>query len=109
MFPPRKGHFLFIFECLPLFLLSLFWASPLFNCFFSVFFLFFLPSCLCFFVLFCFFVFVMFFPFLFSLLLFHEKNNIKLFNYNVFFWGGGFCLVFSLEIPLKFFLSLFFS
>ena len=28
-FPPKKGHFLFIFQCLPLFLFSLFWASPL--------------------------------------------------------------------------------
>ena len=27
-FPPRKGHFLFVFECLPLFLLSLFWPPP---------------------------------------------------------------------------------
>ena len=28
-FPPKKGHFLFIFQCLPLFLFSLFGASPL--------------------------------------------------------------------------------
>ena len=28
VFPPRKGHFLFIFECLPLFLLSFFGAPP---------------------------------------------------------------------------------
>ena len=28
-FPPKKGHFLFIFQCLPLFLFSLFVASPL--------------------------------------------------------------------------------
>ena len=49
-FSPRKGHFLFIFECLPLFLLS-FFGIPLFNFSFSVsllFLSFFLPSCLSF-------------------------------------------------------------
>ena len=30
--PPRKGDFLFIFECLPLFLLCLFWPPPLSVC-----------------------------------------------------------------------------
>ena len=51
-FPPKKGHFLFIFQCLPLFLFSLFGASPL-NFLFSFFvslslslvIFFFLPSC----------------------------------------------------------------
>ena len=50
-FPPRKGHFLFIFECLPLFLLSLFWPPP-FSIFLSLSLSsschFFLPSCLSF-------------------------------------------------------------
>ena len=43
-YPPRKGHFLFIFECLPLFLLTFFWPPP-FQCFFlvSLFFLSFFP------------------------------------------------------------------
>ena len=76
VFPLEKA-FLFIFECLPLFLLSLFLASPFFNCSFSVslllFFLlllllllFFLSSFLSFFfAFFCFLVFVSFFHFLF--------------------------------------------
>ena len=86
-FPPRKGHYLFIFECLSLFLLSFFWPPP-FSIFLSLslssscpFFLSFLSF---FFAFFCFLVFVSFFPFLSSLLLSHEKNNIKIFNYKVF-------------------------
>ena len=48
-FPLWKGHFLFIIECLPLFLLSLF-GLPLFHFLFLCLslFLFFLPSCLSF-------------------------------------------------------------
>ena len=63
-FFPLKRAFLFIFHCLPLFLVSLFWASPPFfhfSFFVSLlFFSFFLPSCLsfslsgsCFFFLLC--------------------------------------------------------
>ena len=50
-FSLRKGQFLFIFECLPLFLPSLFWPPPFFNSSFSVsllFLSFFLPSYLSF-------------------------------------------------------------
>ena len=84
IFSPRKGHFSFIFECLPLFLLSLFWPPP-FSIFLSLslsssFLSFFLPVFLfCF--LFCFLLlpcFCLFLSFSSSLLLFHEKNNIKI-------------------------------
>ena len=104
-FPPRKGHFLFIFKCLPLFL---FWGSPFFNFSFSVslFFLSFFPFFPVF--LFCFLLlpcFVSFFPFLSSLLLFHEKNNIRIFNYKVFlhqyFLFFGFLSSFLFEIPFS--------
>ena len=49
-FSPRKGHFMFVFACLPLFSLSLFWPPPFFTFSFSVslFFSVFLPSCLSF-------------------------------------------------------------
>ena len=112
-FPPRKGHFWFIFECLPLFLLT-FFGPPPFSIFLSLsisssspFF----PSFLSFFfAFFCFLVFVSFFPFLSSLLLFHEKNNIRnidvqCFSSSIFshFW---FPVFFSLWNP--FFFSLFF-
>ena len=87
VFSPRKGHFLFIFECLPFFLLSLFWLPPfqfLFLCLSLL--LVFLSSFLSFlFAFFWFLVFVSFFPFLSSLLLFHASNNIKTFNYKVLF------------------------
>ena len=105
-FPPRKGHYLFIFECLPLFLLSFLWPPP-FSIFLSLplssscpFFLSFLSF---FFAFFCFLVFVSFFPFLSSLLLFHEKNNIKILNYKVFlhqyFLFLGFLSSSLFEIP----------
>ena len=103
-FSPRKGHFMFVFACLPLFSLSLFWPPPFFTFSFSVslFFSFFLPSCLSFFVLFRFLVFVFFWPFLSSLFLFHEKNNIKVFNHKVFlhqyflYFGFLSCLLFEI-------------
>ena len=116
LFPPRKGHFWFIFGCLPLFLLSLFWPPPFsislslsLSCSFSFFFL--LVFLFCFLLIPCFSLFLC--PFLSSLLLFHERNNIKTFNCNLFFhqyllsfWGGGgSCLVF---LSNPFFLSLFF-
>ena len=78
-FPPKKGHFLFIFRCLPLFLFSLFGASPLsslslslslscsfLSSFLPVFHFLFLVlafsfCCVCFFVSRCSFVFVVLF------------------------------------------------
>ena len=65
--------------------------------------LFFLSSFLSPFAFFCFLVFVSLFPFLSSLLLFHEKNNIKMFTYKVFlhqsFLFLGFLSCFLFEIP----------
>ena len=112
-FPPRKGHYLFIFECLPLFLLSFFWP-PSFSIFLSLSLssscLFFLSFLSFFFALFCFLVFVSFFRFLSSLLLFHEKNNIKILNYKVFlhqyFLFFGFLSSFLFEIPFLIFVFL---
>ena len=108
-FPPRKGIF-----CLFLVFLFLspfaFFGLPLFQFLFlclSVV-LFFLPSFLSFFfAFFLFLVFVYFFPFLSSLLLFHEKNNIKIFNCNVFFpeivsLSFGFLSCFLFEIPFSY-------
>ena len=106
-FPLEKGFFLFIFECLPLFLLSLFWPPPFFYFSFSVSHLvlsFFLPSCLSF-LLSLVFVFVSFFPFLSSLLLFQWKaqhQNIQLqFFFNLFslFW---FSVLFFFPIPFSY-------
>ena len=88
VFPPRKGHFLFsmllflsplTFFGLPLFLFPFLCLSVA---------LFFLPSFLSFFfAFFLFLVFVSFFPYLSSLLLFHEKKNMKIFNCNLFSWN----------------------
>ena len=73
--------------------------------------LFFFPSFLSFFfAFFLFLVLVSFFPFLSSLLLFHEKKNIKIFNCNffpeIFSLSFGFLSCFSVSNP--FFLSLLF-
>ena len=116
-FSPWKGILMFIFECLPLFLLSPFWPPPFalslslslsFSClssFLSFFFSFFL-----------FLVFVSFFIFASSLLLFHENNNIEILNYKVCFHQSflifvGF-LSFFFQIPFPchcFFLILSFA
>ena len=85
-FPPEKGHSWSIFECLPLFLLSLFWP-PTFQFLFlwlSISLVSFFHSSFLsfFFAFFWFLVFVSFFPCLSSLLLFHARNTIKLLNYN---------------------------
>ena len=84
--------FLFLFLCLSVVL----FFFPSFLSFFFAFFL-----CL---------VFVSFFPFLSSLLLFHEKKNIKIFNCNffpeIFSLSFGFLSCFSVSNP--FFLSLLF-
>ena len=91
-FPPRKGHFSLFLECLPLFLrcfsLVLFFLSS----FPSLFFAFFLFPWFCLFLSF-------FFLFLSSLLLYHERNNIKILN----------CKVFSSILSFFGFAVLFFS
>ena len=85
-FPPKKWHFCF-FQCFPFFLPSLVWPPPfslslslsLSLSFLSSFLLVFpfcflwAPCCLS-----------LSFLFVSSSLLFHEKNNIKIFNYKVF-------------------------
>ena len=94
-----KGHFLFIFECLPLFLLGLFWPPPfLVSLYLSLFFSL-LPS-----FLFIFFFwgggsfFCLYFRFFFAFV--HEKNNINIFNSKVFlsivFFGFLSCFSLSL-------------
>ena len=111
-FPPRKGHFLFIFSVSLSFSLSLFWP-PSFCVSLSLslsFLLFFLSSFLSFFfAVFWFLVFVSFFLFLSSLLFFHERNNIKIFNCKFFlhqyFLFFGFL---SFFLSSSFFLSLLF-
>ena len=109
LFPPQKGIFCLFLVCLVLSLFA-FFGLPLFQFLFlclSVA-LFFLPSFLSFFfAFFLFLVFVSFFPFLSSLLLFHEKNNIKIFNCNYFFpeifsLSFGFLSCFLFEIPFSY-------
>ena len=96
----------FIFECIPLFLLSLFFRSP-FSCSLSLsrsFFSFFLLSCLyfCFiFALFWFLAFVSFFLFLFCFCSWKEQHqNILLQSFLIFV---DFPLVFSFKSPLLIF------
>ena len=107
-FPPTKGIFLFIFECLPLFLLSLFWP-PTFSI--SLYLslslslsLFFLLSFS--FVLFSFLLFVSFIPFLSSLFFMKRttsKHSLHDFLHHsfLFFLGGGFLSCFSFQMPLS--------
>ena len=109
LFSPRRGLFLFIFEPLPFFLLSLFWPPPFsISLSLSLFVLFFSSSF--FFAFFWFLLFVSFFPFVSSLLLFHERNNIKTFNwkfcFHQYFLFLGFPVLFFLLNP--FFLCLSF-
>ena len=106
-FPPRKGHFLFIFECLPLFLLSLFWPPP-FSIFLSLslsfFLLVFLPSCLsfCFLLLPCFCLFNSF-SFFFAFVSWKEQHqNIQLQSFlasifSLFFSGFLSCFLFEIS------------
>ena len=114
---PLKRAFLFIFECLPLFLLSLFWPhtcsislSLSLSLSLSISFSFFLPSCLSFFAFFCFLPFVSFFVFQSFLLLFNENNNMKYsITINPFSFSWVSCLVFSFKslfLILVFFLIL---
>ena len=110
-FPPRKGHFCLFLSVSLSFSLA-FFGLPLFQflflCLSLV--LFFLFSFLSFFfAFFLFLVFLSFFPFLSSLLLFHERNNIKTLNCNFFssiFFFFWFPVLFFLSNP--FFLSLLF-
>ena len=107
-FPPRKGHFLLNFNVSLSFSLNLFWP-PLFSVSLS------LSLCCSFhfsfllvflFAFFLFLVFVSFFPFLSSLLLFHEKKNIKIFNSNffpeIFLFLLVSCLAFLFQIPFSY-------
>ena len=96
-FSPKKGIFV-LFSVSPFFLHSLFWPPP-FSHFFSV--SFFLPSFL-FFVLYWFFL-------VFSLLLFHEKNDIKILNCKVFVHQSFFIFVGFLFLSNPLSLPLFFS
>ena len=83
----------------------------LFLCLSLFFFSFFLPSCLSFLLSFgSLFLSLSFFLFHSSLIFFHQRNNIKIFNckfffINIFFGGGFSVLVF---LSSSFFLSLFF-
>ena len=108
-FPPRKGHFclfLSVSLCFSWAFLGLTLFQFIFLCLSLV--LFFLFSFLSFFFsFFLFLVFLSFFPFLSSLLLFHERNNIKPLNYNFFFWNifslfFGFPVLFFFPIPFSY-------
>ena len=103
-FPPRKGHFC-LFLSVSLCSSLAFFGLPLFQFFFlclSLLLVLF-PSFLS---LFCFLVFVSFFPLLSSLLLFHEKNNIRKIDVqsfsSSFFLFLGFLSSFLFEIPFSY-------
>ena len=87
LFFPLKRAFFGYFQCFPFFLPSLFWPPPfslsLLLCL-SIFQIFLTSFLSFFFAFFLFLVFVSFSHFLSCLLLFHEKNNIKILNYKVF-------------------------
>ena len=110
-FSPRKGHVLFIFECLPLFLLSLFWPPPYsisLSLSLSLLFLsFFLSSCVSFFAFFWFLFLSL--SFLFFLLCFcfmkgtTSKYSIAIFSSSMFSLFLVSCLAF---LSNPFFLSL---
>ena len=108
-FPPKKGIFCLFFSVSLSFSIA-FFGLPLFHFFFLCLslFLFFLPSFLSFFfAFFCFLVFVSFFLLVSSLLLFHDKNYIKLFNYKVFVHQSflilvGFLSSFFFQIPFPY-------
>ena len=101
-FPPRDRHFLFIFECLPLFILGLFWPPPfqfLFLCLSRV--LFFLSSFLSFlFTFFWFLVFVSLFVFCLLCFCFMKETtsnySITKFSFHQSFPIWGFLVLFSL-------------
>ena len=97
-FPPQKRAFLFVFECLPPFLLGFFWP-PIFLMFFlSYFFCLFVFLC----VLFWFLVFV--FHFFLFCFWFHERTTskdsiTKMFHQS--FWGVS-CLAFFCQVPFSY-------
>ena len=115
-FPPKKGIFTFIFSVSLSFSLNLFWPPPFYvslslslSC-----------SCVSFFLLvflfafFLFLVFVSFFIIISSLLLFHEKNNMKILNCAFFvssifslFCGFLSCVSFQFPFPYLCFISSF--
>ena len=109
VFPLEKGIFCLFLSVSLCFSLALFWPPP-FSISLSLslsILLFFLSSFLsCLFAFFCFLVFVSLFPFLSSLLLLHEKNNIKIFNYKVvlhqWYLFFSFLSCFFFEIPFAF-------
>ena len=117
-FPPRKGNCLFIFGCLPLFLLSLFWPPPVFNFSFSLsvsllFFSFFLASFLLSFFSFllipCFSLFLSF-SFFFAFVSWQEQHQniqLQLVFHQYFLFIFGF-LSFFFRIPSYSYLLFFF-
>ena len=110
VFPPRKGH-LCLFLSVSLSFSLAFFGLPLFQIFFlclSLLLVLFSSFLSFFFAFFCFLFFVSFFHFLSSLLLFREKNNIKIFNYKVFL-HQSFLFFGCLSSFLFEFLSLHFS
>ena len=108
----KRGLLLFIFECLLLFLLCLFWPPPFsispalsLSCYFL--FCLFLPSCLSLLLYFGSLFLSLSLFFLSSLLLFHERNNIK---YSIAMFLSSILLFFPVLLFLSnpFFLSLLF-
>ena len=112
LFFPLKRAFFVYFQCFSFFLPWPLWPPPflfLFLCLSLA--LVFLSSFLSFFfAFFLFLVFVSFFIILSSLLLLHEKNNMKILNCNVFvssivFWGGFLsCFLFEISFSYLYFL-----
>ena len=116
MFSPRKGHFLFIFECLPLFLFSFFWPPP-FWIFLSLSLSsscpFFLPSCLSFLLYFAslflslsFLCFILCFCFMKRTTSNYSITKFSFINIFPFF---GFLSSFLFEIPFLIFVFFFFD
>ena len=106
--PTRKGHFWFIFECLPLFLLSFFWPPP-FSIFLSLSISssspFFLPSCLSFLLSFASLFLSLSFLFFLLCFCFMKRTTSERLMYNVFlhlsFLFFDFLSSFLFEIPFS--------